>query len=500
MPTVLQFRRGTTSQNNNFTGAAGEISIDTDLDTIRVHDGSTAGGFEIVGKTTTQTLTNKTLTSPVINSGTVGTALTFNAQADVRFADSDSSNYVAFQAPATVSSNVTWTLPDADASVSGYALVSDSAGTLSWAAAGATISQDESTNTNFNLYFASSTSGALTTVKYDTGVNYNPSTGTLTSGVFSGSGASLSSLNASNLSSGTIPDARIQASGVTQHQASITGTGALNSGSITSGFGAIDIGASNFTTTGTYNGNGAPLTNLNASNLTSGTIPDARIQSSGVTQHQASLSIGASQLTGTIDDARLPSSITSDITGTAALATSVTISANNTNNETVYLTFVDGATGTQGLETDTNLTYNPSTNVLSTTATSARYADVAEKYESDSVYEPGTVISIGGEKEVTQSTTYADSAIAGVVSTNPAYLMNSDIQASISIDLALTGRVPCRVVGNISKGDVLTSSSTPGVATKLASADFIPGCILGKALEDYNSNDPGVIEVLVGKA
>lgn len=385
MPTVLQFRRGTTAQNNNFTGAAGEVSVDTDNDTLRVHDGSTAGGSALLPQT-----------------GTLD--LTLNAQADLRFGDSDSSNYVAFQAPATVSSNVTWTLPDADASVSGYALVSDSAGTLSWAAAGATISQDESTNTNFNLYFASSTSGALTTVKYDTGVNYNPSTGTLTSGVFSGSGASLSSLNASNLTSGTV------------------------------------------------------------------------------------------------DDARLPGTISSDISGTAALATSVTISANNTNNETVYLTFVDGATGTQGLETDTNLTYNPSTNVLSTTATSARYADVAEKYESDSVYEPGTVISIGGEKEVTQSTTYADSAIAGVVSTNPAYLMNSDIQASISIDLALTGRVPCRVVGNISKGDVLTSSSTPGVATKLASADFIPGCILGKALEDYNSNDPGVIEVLVGKA
>jgi len=63
--------------------------------------------------------------------------LTLQGQNDLRFADADSSNYVGFQAPATVSSNVVWTLPATDAAVSGYALVSDASGTLSWAAAGA---------------------------------------------------------------------------------------------------------------------------------------------------------------------------------------------------------------------------------------------------------------------------------------------------------------------------------------------------------------------------
>ena len=107
----------------------------------------------------------------VKNGLVVGTSLKFN--------DSDASNYVAFTSPATVSSNVTWTLPSADAGVSGYALVSDGSGTLSWAAAGATISNDESTNTDFLLYFSSSTTGALTAVKHDTGLTYNPNTGTL---------------------------------------------------------------------------------------------------------------------------------------------------------------------------------------------------------------------------------------------------------------------------------------------------------------------------------
>jgi hypothetical protein len=75
MPTILQFRRGTTAQNDAFTGALGEVSIDTQKDTLRVHDGATAGGSEIVSTAATQTLTNKTLTTPVIstisNTGTL---------------------------------------------------------------------------------------------------------------------------------------------------------------------------------------------------------------------------------------------------------------------------------------------------------------------------------------------------------------------------------------------------------------------------------------------
>ncbi len=70
MPTTLTFRRGTTTQNNNFTGAAGEITVDTTTKTLRVHDNSTAGGEGVVGLTAAQTLTNKTLTSPTINGGT----------------------------------------------------------------------------------------------------------------------------------------------------------------------------------------------------------------------------------------------------------------------------------------------------------------------------------------------------------------------------------------------------------------------------------------------
>ena len=74
MPTVLQFRRGTTSQNDAFTGAIGEITYDTTTDVLRVHDGSTAGGFAMVSAASTNTLTNKTLTSPNITTSIVPTS------------------------------------------------------------------------------------------------------------------------------------------------------------------------------------------------------------------------------------------------------------------------------------------------------------------------------------------------------------------------------------------------------------------------------------------
>ena len=166
MPTVLQFRRGTTTQNNSFTGTAGELSVDTTLDTLRVHDGSTAGGFALLKETGTSNLT-------------------LNAQAEIRLGDSDSSNYVGSKSPGTVGTNLIFTLPSADGT-SGQALVTDASGNLSFAAAGATISGDTSTNTDFLLYFASSTSGALTAVKQDSGLTYKPSTGSLTSATFIG--------------------------------------------------------------------------------------------------------------------------------------------------------------------------------------------------------------------------------------------------------------------------------------------------------------------------
>ena len=129
-------------------------------------------------------------------------------------------------------------------------------------------------------------------------------------------------------------------------------------------------------------------------------------------------------------------------------------------------------------------------------AVQAQYADLAENYTSDSDYAPGTVLVFGGEAEVTQSATSHDTRIAGVVSTNPAYLMNG---TETGIPVALQGRVPCRVLGPVSKGDRVVSSHIAGVAQALDPLQYQPGCIIGKALQAIDSTDISVIEVVVGR-
>ncbi len=129
------------------------------------------------------------------------------------------------------------------------------------------------------------------------------------------------------------------------------------------------------------------------------------------------------------------------------------------------------------------------------TATSAHYADLAEKYEADADYEPGTVLVIGGESEVTISDEAGSYKVVGVVSTDPAYLMNSE---SNGVAVALRGRVPCKVTGNVNKGDVLVASDIPGHAMVGAMAHTLsPLQIIGRALESKTDAQPGVIEIIV---
>ena len=128
-------------------------------------------------------------------------------------------------------------------------------------------------------------------------------------------------------------------------------------------------------------------------------------------------------------------------------------------------------------------------------ATSAQYADLAEVYESDAEYEVGTVVVFGGEKEITISTSGNDTAVAGVISENPAYLMNSKSPGQA---VALAGKVPCKVVGMINKGDMLsTHPSLNGVAKK--THDPQVGEVIGKAIENYDSDEIGTINIVVGR-
>lgn len=282
MPTVVQFRRGTTAQNNNFLGANGEISVDTTLNVLRVADAVTLGGFAMVGQNCVQTIANKTYT------------------------------------------------------------------------------------------------GTLLSV-----------TGNVTGSYIFGNGSQLTGLSASKIFNGT-------------SEANVTSSG----GNITFTIGGTAIFG--ISTAGIFNAQGNGVGNIG--------------------------------------------------------------------NATNYF------------------------NTVFAKATSAQYADLAEMYVADTDYTPGTVVEFGGNSEITITTVTHSTQVAGIISTQPAYLMNSTQAGEHPLEVALVGRVPCSVVGTIRKGDRLVSSDRPGIAQALDMNQYQPGCIIGKALAAYNSTEPGVIEVAVGRS
>jgi hypothetical protein len=200
------------------------------------------------------------------------------------------------------------------------------------------------------------------------------------------------------------------------------------------------------------------------------------------------------EVSGTVTATAFAGALTGDVTGN--IAGNVTSSGANTMGT---LVLSDKLT-TQEIEPDTDATYDIGTsskgyNTVHAKATSAQYADLAEKYESDYSYDVGTVVIFGGEKEITRSKMGNDPRVAGVISENPAYLMNS---GTAGLPVALMGKVKCKVAGVIKKGDMLvTHENLKGVAKK--STDPAPGTVIGKALEDYDSTEIGSINIVVGR-
>lgn len=266
--------------------------------------------------------------------------------------------------------------------------------------------------------------------------------------------------------------------------------------------------------------------------LASPIIPDTDVTYSlGNTNNKFSI-VYANQFQGDVTG-----DVTGNVSGSAGSSATVnTITSGN--NSTHYLTFVNSDNGSSTAEvinTDAGISYNPSTNAFTVTgpvvggslsdgtltssagtitggvaatfsgtvtattfdgeATSAQYADMAEIYSADADYEPGTVVKIGGEAEITQTSNHADPDVFGVISTNPAYLMNSEAEG---LPVALAGRVPVKVIGKISKGERLVASDEPGLAWSLGSDEYDARAIIGRSLEDKEDGGIGVVEAVIG--
>jgi hypothetical protein len=470
---------------------------------------------------------------------------------------------------------VTWTLPNADAAVSGYALVSNSSGTLSWAAAGATTTSDTTTNAEEQLYFGDITSGAVTAVHHDADLTYNPSTGSLTSAIFKGA---LIIPDGGNIGSASDTDAIAISSGgnVTMSQ-NLTVTGdftvngttttvnttnmvvsdnliELNNGASSNAndsgiviergstgdnaFMGWDESADKFVF-GTTTATGASTGNLSISSgtvvastfegalsgnaTTATTLETTRaIEVSGAVTGTANFDGSAAINIVTTATSDPTITLTGDVTGSGTMTNlgnvsfATTIAANSValGTDTTGNYVGAGATSGSGISgsvsseggtftvtsnatssnTGNTIVFrdgsgNFSAGVITGTSTAARYADLAEMYAADAEIEPGTVVHFAGEGKLAACDTENCRTVAGIVSTDPAHLMNADQEG---VALALAGRVPCKVTGVVNAGDLMVSA---GNGMAMANNNAALGTVIGKAIE-ANEGGEGVIEVL----
>jgi hypothetical protein len=532
MATQIQYRRGTNAQNAAFTGALAEITVDTTNGTLRVHDGITAGGSNIatVSYVTSQI---SALSSNSISSGTSNVRVFANG--NVTTSAAGTANVL----------NVTSTgaIITGDLSVTGNATLS---GNIlgDRIQNGTTIIDIQTASGNANITVGGTSNVAVfaTTGAFITGLM--SVSGNITGGNLSGTNivGTLTTAAQTNITSvgtlgsvsvtGNVQGGNLRTAGLISATGAITGAsvvGGVMTGTSVSVTGAVTgasvvggvMTGSSLSVTGTINGTtltGTGLTvstgNITGGNLLlSGAIIDSAqldIQTSAANANIAFAPNGTGIVTvstqvsavgnitgGNIRTAGLISA-TGAITGAAITGSSLTVSTGNVSCGNIVNTNANGV-GNIGSST----TYF---NTVFAKATSAQYADLAEMYSADADYEPGTVVVFGGTYEVEISTSSHVNHVAGVVSTNPSYIMNAGQTGQHVVAIALQGRVPTKVVGSVKKGDRMVSSLLPGVAQTLDPSKYEPGCIIGKALathepvfNEQGNEIPGIIEVVVGR-
>jgi hypothetical protein len=379
-------------------------------------------------------------------------------------------------------------------------------------------------------------------------LSFNSTTGALSATLFAGNGSSLTALAGGNVT-GTVPNANVTTYGAVTVQS--TGTFYpvfvnATSGNLAQGANAnlsFNAATGNLSTTilsATYlRGDGSNITNLSiaaGTTIVNGTsnvsIPASGGNINTVVAGNTTLVVTGTgaNITGTANisgnanvgnigatngvftnvsgnGANLSSITGGNVTGTVANATyavsagSATTAGTVTTNAQSNITSVGILTGLTltnaaiiSVGSNTNVgTFTGNFSLSAGSRLNATYADLAEYYEADKPYEAGTVLEFGGEKEVTIAED-GTTRVAGVVSTDPAYVMNSSCVGEHIVALALQGRVPCKVRGTIRKGDMLVSG---GNGFARPSQLPVMGMVIGKSLENFEGE--GIIEVAVGR-
>ena len=313
------------------------------------------------------------------------------------------------------------------------------------------------------------------------GVATFATTGLYVAGLMSATG----NITGGNVSGGANVNATTHTGTTVSMSGNITGgnilTGGMMSSTGNATHGNVLFGSGVVSGTGNINGNVGTFTTHNGTTFSaSGNVTGGNVLfGSGVVS-------GTGNVTGNV------------VTATTLNATTVSASGNITGGN------LSVGTGTVSVGSIVNNNANGVGNIGSSSkyfntvfavATSAQYADLAENYTADAPYEPGTVVSIGGNAEVTKSLVDADNTVIGVVSTNPAYHMNAGLAGGYVVAVALTGRVPCRVTGSVKRGSAMVSN---GNGTARAEESPQAGTIIGKALTSFDG-EVGVIEVVIGR-
>jgi hypothetical protein len=294
----------------------------------------------------------------------------------------------------------------------------------------------------------------------------------------------------------------ISASGLISSAGNITGVGNITGGNIltagqVSAAGNVNT-ASGVSATGNITGGNLRTAGLISAtgNITGGNIlGGANVNATTHTGTTVSVTgniTGGNILGGANVNATTHTGTTVSVTGNidgGNLRTAGLLSVNS-GNVTSAVIVNAGANGVGNIGSTTNYFGN-----AHVTALRALYADLAENYAADADYEPGTVLSFGGSQEVTISSVTNDTNVAGVVSSAPATVMNSGIDAAHTATLALIGRVPTRVIGPVAKGAMMVSA---GNGYAMACAAPAIGTVIGKAIENFDGPS-GVIEIAVGK-
>ena len=138
-------------------------------------------------------------------------------------------------------------------------------------------------------------------------------------------------------------------------------------------------------------------------------------------------------------------------------------------------------------------------NIVHATSTSAQYADLAERFAADAPMAEGAVVMLGGAQEITETDAELSDTVFGVVSTRPAYAMNAGAGNNESHPfVAMSGRTPVRVIGPVTKGQRLVTSSVKGTARAVSNTDTInPFHVIGRALEDKYDDGIGMVNCVV---